>query len=98
MDSTRTEKLAALLKRLSNHIEHGGPIAEDDLMLAAYEPHALAYLGMKMGSLGRFKNQRIKGPATPLTQPAQAYIRAEAITEAVAAGMDGALDWVRARG
>lgn len=98
MANPRTDDLMALIRRLALHIDHGTPIAEDDLIVAAYEAHALAYLGMRTGSLGIYRNRRVKGPTTPLLQKAQCYIRAEALTQAVAGGMDTVIDWVRSNG
>ena len=86
------------MKCLAAHIAHGTPVAEDDLIAASYNPYALVYLGLRTGSLSRFRGNRVKGPTTPLTNNALAFERAEALAQAVAAGMDGALDWVRANG
>lgn len=86
----------ALMRRLNDFIEHGGGITVEDLTAAAYLPQVLVFLGMKAGSLARFRGRRVNGTTSALCHQAQAYRRAEQVTQAVADCMDTVMDWVRA--
>lgn len=85
-------RFETLLQRLKDHVEHGRPLEETELMLAQRQPAALAHVALLMGNLSRHRNRRVGGkPTAGLTNDAKAYKRANNLAMAICIGLYAAL-------